>query len=42
MSPKKYLRVSSRDDDKLAIFLATLYEVARDMEVNVQAVRVSE
>ena len=39
---KKYLRVSSKDDNELAIFLATLHAVAKDMGINVKVVRVSE
>ena len=39
---KKHLELSSKDDNQLAIFLATLHDVARDMQINVKIVRISE
>ena len=38
----KHLELSSKDNNQLSIFLATLYDVAEDMKIKVKVVRVNE
>ena len=39
---KKYIKISTKDDTRLELFLATLYEVAKDMRIKVEAIRIGD
>ena len=39
---KKYVKIASRDDNHLTLFISTMFEVARDQGITVEVIRISE
>ncbi len=39
---EKHIKIKTKDDNKLALFLTTLYAVAKDMDIKVETIRVTK
>ena len=39
---KKYLEIDCKDSNDLELFLATLYAVAKDMQIKVETIRIKK
>lgn len=39
---KKYLEIDSKNPDNMALFIATLFEVAKDMKIKVEVIRIKK